>query len=152
MPKWAITLTAAIILIGLLIGYFGFPRSSDEKGQILSIIAEAEQAANAGQFIRLLRYVAEDYHDSSGYTKRDLKRLALQAEQSGHIWRITATVNGIVVSGRTASVQVGVDVWEAGSTKSEHYDLRLRMVKRRRWYVIAAEGWQKAIEDTAGRE
>ena len=150
MPKWAIALSAVLVAGGLAVGYLGLmPRLSD-RDRILAVIADAEQAANQGDWGRLLNYVAEDYSDRSGFTKNDLRRLALEAGRSFSSVRVKASLQGLAVSDKgRATALVFVTVWHehAEGTATNHYSVTVLFVKRgHRWLVANAEGWQEAVD------
>lgn len=153
MPKWAIALTAVLVVGGLVVGYLGLtPRLSD-RDQIMAIIARAEQAANQGDWGRLLSFVADDYSDSSGLTKNDLKRMALEGGRSFDAVRVKAKVQGLAVSDKgraTALLLVTVCDDHAGQTQTREYSVTATFEKRgRRWVVTQAEGWQEEIDKHA---
>lgn len=155
MPKWAIVVSALILVVGLTTGYLGLrPRVSD-RDQILYMIADAEQAANAQQFMRLLKYIAADYRDSHGYTRADLKRMALQAERSMEPVEVGVEVTGLVVASSRgqASAQVLVNLRRPMEGSTDSFRIDLKLAKRgRRWLVVKAEGWQEATLGESGGE
>lgn len=154
MPKWAVALTVILVGGGLFVGYVGLtPRLSD-RDRIMGIIADAEQAANQGDWGRLLNFVADDYSDSSGLTKDDLKRMALEAGRSFDTVRVKADVQGLAISDKgraTALVLVTVSDNDAGQPQTREYSVTVTFEKRgRRWLIMKAEGWQEEIDKHTG--
>lgn len=150
MPKWAIAVSAVLVAGGLAVGYLGLMPRLSARDRILAIIADAEQAANQGDWGRLLNYVADDYSDRSGFTKNDLKRMALEAGRSFGPVHVRASLQGLAVSDKgRATALVFVTVWHqhAEGTATSQYSVTVLFVKRgHRWLVTNAEGWQEAVD------
>ncbi|MGD9520120.1 MAG: hypothetical protein AB7W28_11470 [Armatimonadota bacterium] len=152
MPKWAIAVSAMILIAGL-IGYMGLRPSMSEEDQIYHLIGEMEQAANRNDLLSLLRYVAEDYKDTFGHTRDSLKALALQAERSLTLLRVKVSVTGLVRVGSRATLQADVLLWEGSQSQPENYRVKATLEKRgRKWMIVNAEGWQEAAYGDTGGE
>ncbi|MCD6352027.1 MAG: hypothetical protein J7M26_07900 [Armatimonadetes bacterium] len=155
MPRWALVLTFVILAVGLTAGYLGLrPRMSD-RDLIYHMLADMEQRANQGDYFSLMRYVDDDYRDGSGYSKDDLKRLALQAGRSGEQVQVHVEVKGLVLVKNTATLRVELDVIrsEGEGRPRENYTITARLHKRgRRWLVARADGWQEAAFGEEGGE
>jgi hypothetical protein len=153
VPRWAIALSATIIGLGLVVGYSDFwPAASDEE-RIYEMVADMQRAAERGDYLSVLRYVADDYHDAASYTRQDLRRLAIQADRDAAASRVTSRVKGLVLSGKKATMQVDVLVWESSGAEEQKYSVRATLEKRgRRWVIVSSEGWQDAIGTKLGGE
>jgi len=156
MPRWAIVLAVAIIAGGVFLSYFGLGARGDDKQQILVLIGDVEQAANARDWGRVLGHISPDYQDRSGFTKDSLRGLAMQASRLDP-FSVQAAVSGVTVSDKrraTALVRVSVS---HGEGEAERYEVMVVLERKggfwqtlmgRGWQVTDAEGWQAALGST----
>ncbi len=153
--RTAAAILAALVIaaaIALAVGWWLHRRQAppDEETAIYQLVARAERAIERRNLPALMRLVAEDYRDEYGLTKRDLRRLALQAARSGEAVQIALTVRGIVVARGEATVLVDVLVWLQGDVKPQRYEVTLKLRKQKgRWFVVSSSGWQD--EATGGK-
>jgi hypothetical protein len=156
MPKWAIILAAAIIVGGVFLSYFGLGTRGDDKQQILVLIGDVEQAANARDWGRVLSHVSADYKDKTGMTKDSLRGLAMQASRLDRV-RVQTKVEGVTVSDKnraTVLLRLSVGRNEGGAAS---FDVMIVLQKTGTWWqqfmghgwqVTDAEGWQSAVGPT----
>jgi ketosteroid isomerase-like protein len=145
-----LVVSGLIVAAGLVAGYLGLRPPLSDADRIRALVADVTQAINQRALERVLACVADDYHDSQGHTKADLRRLLWQAGRSGGSYYVRSAIRGLVISGggMRASVVVEAEVWRGESGERENYELQATLEKRgRRWLVVRAEGWQQAAAE-----
>ncbi|MBC7288012.1 MAG: hypothetical protein H5T86_08235 [Armatimonadetes bacterium] len=153
MKGWLVIATGTVIA-ALVAAYVLVVRTApSDRDQILGLVADAQQGINQRVFSRVLKYIADNYHDSMGNTKATLQRLAMQAAGTAEQYRLATTVRGLVISGdrRRATILVEATLYLISSGDARTYNVTAKLEKRgRRWLVVNAEGWQEAADEPAG--
>ena len=144
-------IAAVIAVLGIVaaVGFVAFRcrPQPDDRALIERLVADAQVAVQRRDLRKIMRIIDDNYHDRYGYTKQDLRRLAISAGRSFHSIRVAPTIKGIVVADGKASLQVDVLVWVDEQLQPDQYTIRATLVKRgRQWKVISSDGWQQTEE------
>ncbi len=124
------------------------PEPLSDRQQVLRLIADVERAVEQKRVSDLMRYVSKDYHDSHGYDRRMVQRLAIAGARDPQPIDLSVEVTDITVKGDTATFTAEVDyslVGFAAPGRSTHLTVRGELRRERGgWKVISADGWQGA--------
>jgi hypothetical protein len=138
-----LVIIAAAVLLSAA-GYLALrDRASDEE-KIVSAVRD------------IMEVVSEEYHDSSGLTRRVLTLLAWRAREIEERLRVAMSAPKVTLRDGRASVEVEVTVYVIDTSGRSQVlfegpvNLTMRKEKRGHWRVVDSEGWQQTIEVEQG--
>ena len=147
--KWGIWLLGAVLIGALGAWWLLRPRPTDRE-QIERVVDQIEKGVESKRPGHVLGQISADYHDSSGATKTDLRRLSLALMRSEVSVEVTIDRFEFQVHGRDAegTAEVGILARGGGADVRASGPVRILFAKERKgWKVTSAEGWQAWARD-----
>ena len=150
-----LVIIAAAVLLSAA-GYLALrDRASDEEKIVSALLATAD-AVERKDVRDIMEVVSEEYHDSSGLTRRVLTLLAWRAREIEERLRVAMSAPKVTLRDGRASVEVEVTVYVIDTSGRSQVlfegpvNLTMRKEKRGHWRVVDSEGWQQTIEVEQG--
>jgi hypothetical protein len=146
-------LISAVVIIAVVIGAvviwrLTHPPISDQE-QINRLIDRVEQGVERKKPSEILATIADDYRDSTGFTKRDIHQLSLSLLRVDGRPQVTLTDVRIEIHGNEADVSLEGDVRIAfAGAESQEFNgaLSVHLSKRSgKWLIVSTSGWQGEV-------
>lgn len=141
-------LIGLVVLAGVIYGIrkaISGPRLTEEQ-KIRKLLAEAEETAEQGNYLRILNYVSDTYRDEYGYNRDRLRGLLVMAQRDRTRVAVSTDLTDLKIEGATARAQCEVRL-DTGRYGRREYSLTLTFAKEGRdWKVTSATGWGGATE------